>query len=656
LLALALTLAFVVFPSGVQAQYNPSTSGKSPFTNTNGNSLDAFYAALRQSQNQIIRIVSFGDSILACYQITPCTYGAYNPQNSPFIALRQELGKQYTQYSTGFRIPFRLVSSTTVDGGEGGYTLTSGTVSQSSIFGPQQTGFAYNGDATLTITSGGVLTIAVGQPYVSVNVYCVQTTSNTGWTVTIGGTVVGTACGTTASVTQGAVQNFSDATVTTATASAWSTSSTTLTVTTVATGTFGIGGTLSGTSVPAGTTILQQLTGTVGGAGTYQMSQSFTIATGSGTLTQTGGLVNSTLTLTATGASSYLGGYEAITTLGTSGIAVDNFGEAAIDNPFFAGATGQGWVNLLPGQIALGILEVGENDCQAANGPQTPAQVMASLQIIATNIQRLGGSVLMWIPPPFQNSATPAPYTAIQQEELVYSQAAGWDVLVMGDLFVGAGITSGYPNFNAQNVAATQMMNQAYGLLGSDNQHPSDLGGWLLFKQLYTHLFGRMPTAYFGQGIVYPSPPTVTLSGSYTNATTGFTPVTETASSLHPWQFQVGIQQTLHVRCEIAYSVSATTDGIILEVTGPGTPTNITQLFNWWTSATASNSLALNGTAYAVQIPTTGVANATATTIFTGQYIASITNGSTAGTVAVNAKGVGTGTLTIFAGSYCTAE
>ncbi len=55
-------------------------------------------------------------------------------------------------------------------------------------------------------------------------------------------------------------------------------SGTTMTVSALASGTYMPGQTLTGSGVTAGTTIVSQLTGTVGGAGTYQVSASQTVA------------------------------------------------------------------------------------------------------------------------------------------------------------------------------------------------------------------------------------------------------------------------------------------------------------------------------------------------------------------------------------------
>lgn len=62
-----------------------------------------------------------------------------------------------------------------------------------------------------------------------------------------------------------------------------------MTVTAVSSGAIVVGGALSGTGVQAGTTVLNQLTGTAGGIGTYTVSVPQTVA--STTVTQTSGLL-----------------------------------------------------------------------------------------------------------------------------------------------------------------------------------------------------------------------------------------------------------------------------------------------------------------------------------------------------------------------------
>ena len=557
-------------------------AGVGAYTNSIAGALDPFYAAIRQSLTKVVRIISFGDSIITCYQISPCGYGPFTASNSPIIALRNELNKQFPAYSTGMRPLFRLVSSNVVDGGEGGYTLTSGTVAQSTLIGPQETGVSLNGSSLGQFSSGAVLTVAVGQAWSKVIVYCATNATSTGWTPTIGGVAQANIC----------------------------------------------------TAQPGSAT-----------------PNAVTVTNPTSIATQ--GSTPSTLTFTALGANSFLGGYEAVVTNNSFGLVVDNLGVGGISGPYFVGTHGQDWVNIFAGQIGLCILETGENDANAGSGPQTPSQVTTNLQTIATNCQAHGAGVLMWVPPPYSIGAA---YNAIQLGELQYAQTAGWDILNMGDVFYGYSWSQGYPNFTAQNTAATQALNCTYGLLNcSDNQHPSDLGSWKLFNQLYSHLVPRVQVPIYGYAPVL-TPNSTTLSGAYTNATTGFTNVCETAACLHTMGFPIANTQTLHMRCHLIYQVSATTDGIILTVTGPGTPSVLAQSFDWNTTLTAHSNSAITTATYGTQIPTTGVTTGTATTNFTAEYVVSVTNSTTAGTLQLQAKGVGTGTLTIQPGTYCVIE
>ena len=645
------------------------------YTNTSSGALDPFYGCLRKSVSQICRIVSFGDSIITCYQIAPCTYGPYMGWNSPILALRNELLKSFVQYSTGLRVPFRLINSnTTVDGGEGGYTLTSGTVAVSTIYGPQVAGYALSGGSLLNCTVSCVLTINVGQGYRALNIYCVQTTTNTGWTVTVGGTSLGTACGTTAGSTQGAVQTFSASALTTATASSWSISGTTLTVTTVASGTFAVGGVLSGTSVTGGTTIIQQMTGaTAGGAGTYQLSASSTASTG--TLTQTGGLVNSTFTLTSTGTSSFLGGYEAITTMGSTGVVVDNMGEGGIPAAFWTSATGLGWFNLLAGQVGLCIHEGGQNDSQNP-AVVTPAQVIANFQTVATACQNRGASFSFFIPTPY-NSTTANQYAFIQQYEWSYGQnptgygaAAGtqpWDIMTLSDAWAGQGVggvsgTGGVPNFVSQDTAANVQASVAAGLLNqSDYQHPTDFGSCLITQYMFKHLFARN-TFNCNYNVLTTQPNNrTTLFAAMTNTGTSFLTICEGANAVcavgnsHPFNFQIIGDQELHIRCEGVIQVSAAAT-VAMTLNGTGTPQILSQKLRTTPTLTTLSEAIVRTATYA-----TAVTSASLTTTGTDlslEYFANVRAPATANsntTVNVQIK-PSTGTLTLQPGFTCIAE
>ena len=644
-----------------------SPFAQSGFTNSGPQALDAFYGCLRYSTTGVCHIVSFADSIETCYQITPCTYGPYNGSNSPVLAFRNEFLKQYTQYGTGLRVPFRLMPTATVDGGEGGYTLTSGTVANAAAgtFGPGQTGYSLNGQALLTCTATCVLTINVGQGYRQLNIYCVQTATSTGWTVTVGGTSLGTACGSTSGTATGFIQSFNNTSLTTATASSWSISGTTLTVTTVASGTFAQGGVLSGTSVTGGTTILSQMTGTAGGAGTYQLSVSSTAS--SGTLTQTGGLVNSTFTLTSTGTSSYLGGYEAVTTTGTTGVEVDNFGEGAISSAFWTqNATALGWFNLIAAQsghrIGMCIGEGGENDAQNPT-IVTPAQVVTNWQTVATACQNAGGSFSFHIPTPY-NSSTANQYAWIQQSLWQYGQkpttGLPWDIILLSDAWASAGVsgtsyTGGNPNFITQDGATAIAQDVAMNLLQpADSQHPTDYGSCLIINYEFLHYSGGRQgfNCYWSPQKVNAAN-TVTLVGSYTNATTGFTTVAD--STLHSMNWQISAAQILHLRCHLWTSVSSSA-ALSATIAGTGTPVSFTQNLQAFTGATAVADISTNTAAFSTAA-TLGTSS-TATTVFTADYFATIqytatTNSSSNIAFQMHAS---TGTLTVQPGSYCVLE
>lgn len=66
-------------------------------------------------------------------------------------------------------------------------------------------------------------------------------------------------------------------------------SSTTLSITSVTSGSLSVGTVVTGTDIPAGTTIVQQLTGTAGGVGTYQMSNAATGTIGPEAIAGSGG-------------------------------------------------------------------------------------------------------------------------------------------------------------------------------------------------------------------------------------------------------------------------------------------------------------------------------------------------------------------------------
>jgi len=552
-----------------------SGNAASTFTNTANQALDAFYAGLRKTNTQIVRIGGFVDSILTCYQIAPCNFGPFSQSNSPMWALRTELCKQFLCWSSGIRPIYRITGTTTPDGGEGGYVLTSGTLGTSTLIGPQETTppANFSGTSLASLTSGGVLTITVGQAWSKVIIYCATNSTSTGWTPTIGGAAQANVC----------------------------------------------------TAQPGAAT-----------------ANAVTITNPTSIATQ--GATPSTLTFTSLGNNSFIYGYEALFTNGTNGLVIDNMGVGAISAVWFGAPSGLAWWDLTQGVVGLCIMEFGENDAQGGT-PRSVANFNADAQVIATDCGNRGGSNLFWIPPPF--SGPGANYTNLQAGILAYSQTAGWDVLIMNDLFRGGNLVlRGAPDFVSQSAAALSALNQTDGTLASDNQHPSDVGSWNLFQQIYSHLFGRIPAPQAGYGVgsqMMNRAMITPQNGAYTNATTG-------ATSIVGWTWTVYKGQTLKVECDGDYQAAAT-GGLRMQITGPAMTAMKMNLWGGLSQTTSFNPPTVTATATL----TTGTAITTATTNFPWRMSLYV-NPSANGTVQIQAASVAAVNLTIGVGSTCSAQ
>jgi hypothetical protein len=134
------------------------------------------------------------------------------------------------------------------------------------------------------------------------------------------------------------------------------------------------------------------------------------------------------------------------------------------------------------------------------------------------------------------------------------------------------------------------------------------------------------------------------LTGSaYTNATTGFTSIT-------PFAFPIAASQTQHLMCTITWQGSAGTTGPKYQWTGPGSPTAV--LFSTWSNVTVSTYLTA-ATVVAFSTPFANTGTVTAATNFTDTIHLIVVNGTTAGTLQLQAAANGVGTLTIQPGSSC---
>jgi len=509
--------------------------------------------------------------------------------------LIDELSQRYQQYSTGFRPIVRLSNATTTVSAADGYTLTSGTLTNSTLLGPQESGVSLNGGSLLTLSNAGVITIAVGQPYSSVNIACVQGTSISGYTVTINGSSVGTACGSGSGSATATIQNFAN-----------------------------------------------------------PVAQASQPATGS------------TLTLTALGATNYLYAYEAVLFCGaaqsacTTGFVVDNLGVGGASSPWFASGTKTGstdggmvWVKALSGQIALGVLENGENDANSSSGI-TSTQQNAQNQIVATDLINKGASVLWFGPPPYNSGGSPATYSALQQGALTYCQNQGWACLNMADLFMGdqSGTLSSIFPFTAQDtgMGATPPWGVAQGLItASDSQHLNDCGELLATQMFIMNVFPSWSGFPITQACSQ-NPLSSATSSAYTNATTGYTTIAGATSNTGQLEFVVPISQSFTSVCR-GYMQVGTTGIVDFELIGSASISNINLTLSYQTTATSVYTM-VSASALSSALATSSITAASGL-----KWLLEINgvNSTTANSFAVQAHEA-SGTLTVPAGATCTTQ
>ncbi len=157
----------------------------------------------------------------------------------------------------------------------------------------------------------------------------------------------------------------------------------------------------------------------------------------------------------------------------------------------------------------------------------------------------------------------------------------------------------------------------------------------------YSWTGGSLVVTLNGTGLVVA--PYVTTA--YTNATTTFSNV----SSL---SFPVAASQSLHAMCRVTWQGSAGTTGPKYQFTGPASPTSVAIGMN--SIVTATTVIAASATALSTAVANTGTV--TTATNFTDTVDIGLINGTTAGTVQLQAAANGAGTLTIQPGSYCTVS
>jgi hypothetical protein len=146
-------------------------------------------------------------------------------------------------------------------------------------------------------------------------------------------------------------------------------------------------------------------------------------------------------------------------------------------------------------------------------------------------------------------------------------------------------------------------------------------------------------------------PQTTVLHTSFTNSNTTFTTVSDGTRS---WSWPVAASQDYVLDCTLTYQgATAVTNSPNIQITGPASPTAVSYTFEGTGNTTAPNFASANANAFSTSLdPFGSLVSDTAT--YTAHIYMGLANGTTAGTVAVQAKNTtGTDVMTIFLGSSC---
>jgi hypothetical protein len=150
-----------------------------------------------------------------------------------------------------------------------------------------------------------------------------------------------------------------------------------------------------------------------------------------------------------------------------------------------------------------------------------------------------------------------------------------------------------------------------------------------------------------------PTGKTVITTSQYTNATTGFTNLGllgSTGLTLAASTNYVG-------RCVGIYQGSVSTASPNIQFTGPASPTLVNIVFFAQTStaaASTNNATTSTGSAFSSAIGPAAITTSAANLGFWIEFL--VQNGTTAGTLALQMKSAGTGTVTVQQGAYCTYD
>ena len=144
----------------------------------------------------------------------------------------------------------------------------------------------------------------------------------------------------------------------------------------------------------------------------------------------------------------------------------------------------------------------------------------------------------------------------------------------------------------------------------------------------------------------------VLQGAAYTNATTAFSNVV--GGSGPTLAFPANASTVYGGRCYLVYSASVSTAGPKIQFTGPGSPTAV--LYSTQFQLTATPTYADSAAASAFSTSQSAGTAVTATTLLAARIAFSVLNGTTAGTITLQAAAQGTGTLTLEPGSYCAIQ
>jgi hypothetical protein len=137
--------------------------------------------------------------------------------------------------------------------------------------------------------------------------------------------------------------------------------------------------------------------------------------------------------------------------------------------------------------------------------------------------------------------------------------------------------------------------------------------------------------------------PQTILASNFNNATT-------TAANITGLSYSIAANASQTLKCWLPYSNSTGTGGLQLSVSGPGSLAS--GLYELRYDATGEHNIGSNGIgAWPSSI---GNSQVSGSNIQLGaEFYFQFTNGSTAGTLQLQAENMGTGTLTIWAGASC---